>query len=81
MLGAADGSKMNSQFWTIGSDPASDLVVERPSVSWRHCRLTPAPKRGRFSLKTSDQQMVRMLTAFRFEALLPCVATIRSRSV
>jgi pSer/pThr/pTyr-binding forkhead associated (FHA) protein len=26
--------------WIIGSDPASDLVVDRPSVSWRHCRLT-----------------------------------------
>lgn len=26
--------------WTIGSDPAGDLVVERPSVSWRHCRLS-----------------------------------------
>lgn len=26
--------------WSIGSDPASDLPVDRPSVSWRHCRLT-----------------------------------------
>jgi pSer/pThr/pTyr-binding forkhead associated (FHA) protein len=25
--------------WIIGSDPACDLVVDRPSVSWRHCRL------------------------------------------
>jgi pSer/pThr/pTyr-binding forkhead associated (FHA) protein len=26
--------------WIIGSDPASDLVVDRSSVSWRHCRLS-----------------------------------------
>jgi pSer/pThr/pTyr-binding forkhead associated (FHA) protein len=26
--------------WLIGSDPDSDLVVDRPTVSRRHCRLT-----------------------------------------
>jgi pSer/pThr/pTyr-binding forkhead associated (FHA) protein len=31
---------MSAQVWTIGSDPSNELVVERPSVSWRHCQLT-----------------------------------------
>src|SRR4051794_19365271 len=26
--------------WIIGGDPACDVVIDRPSVSWRHCRLT-----------------------------------------
>src|SRR4051794_16463791 len=26
--------------WIIGNDPEGDIVVNRPSVSWRHCRLT-----------------------------------------
>ena len=26
--------------WTIGSGPDCDLVVDRPVVSGRHCRLT-----------------------------------------
>src|SRR5262245_34745571 len=26
--------------WTIGADPECDLVVDRPTVSRRHCRLT-----------------------------------------
>jgi pSer/pThr/pTyr-binding forkhead associated (FHA) protein len=26
-------------FWIIGADPASDIVIDRPSVSWRHARL------------------------------------------
>lgn len=30
--------------WIIGSDPECDLVVDRPTVSGRHCRLTRAPE-------------------------------------
>lgn len=36
--------------WILGNDPECDLVVDRPSVSWRHCQLTWRPD-GTFVLE------------------------------
>lgn len=32
------------QSWVIGGDPGCDVVVDRPTVSARHCRLTQTPQ-------------------------------------